>query len=130
MDDNKLAILKLRYEDQVELLRYLSSLELKVIFGYFTVVAAINAWLITKAPAAFSGQVVLSFIIGISTVCIVFYLYTQKRRRDEAVKTILNINEAFGLYEIGKFIENKSINPPCKYRPLFSVSNSRFRLKI
>ena len=121
MDNIQLDILKIRYQDQVELLRFLTSLELKVIFGYFTVIAAIVAWIITKAPSTFDGQVVLSCIIGISTVCVIYYLYSQKKRRDEAVATVVNLNEAFGLYEIGKFIEGKAINPPHKYKPLFPV---------
>jgi len=121
MENNKLEILKIRYQDQVELLRILTILDLKVIFGYFTVIAAITAWLITRAPSAFSGQIILSSIIGISTACVVYYLYSQKKRRDEAVETVVNLNEAFGLYKEGEFIDNKAINPPSNYRPLFPV---------
>ncbi len=121
MSDRSLEFLKLRYQDQVELLRFLTSLELKVIFGYFTVVTAVVAWLTTKAPESFNGQIVLSAVIGFSTICVVYYLYSQKKRRDEAVETIVNLNSAMGLYEVGKYLDNKAINPPSKYRPLFPV---------
>jgi hypothetical protein len=121
MNQVDFEILKLRYQDQVELLRFITSLELKVIFGFFTVIAAIVAWLITKAPSTFNGQITLSIIIGVSTLSAVLYLYSQKRRRDEVVQTVINLNEALGLNEPGKFIFGKAINPSFKYRRLFPV---------
>ena len=121
MDDKDLEILKLRYQDQVELLRFLTTLELKMIFGFFTVLGALCAWVLSKAPQQFDGKVHLCLIIAVSTICVIYYLYSQKRRRDEAVKTIVNLNTALGLYEVGRFIPDKAINPESGYKPLFKL---------
>ena len=126
--DKDFEILKLRYEDQVALTRYMSMLELKVLFGYFASIAALVAWLTTKTNEKLSSVGYLAAIVVVVTVCVVLYFCQMKCRRNEAVQTIKNLNEALGLNENGRFIRNKTINAKAPqnfvYHSTFWVYNS------
>ncbi len=127
MTDQDFEILKLRYTDQVELTRYMSSLELKVLFGYFASIGALVAWLTTKVQDKVSSLGFLVAVVVIATSCVVLYLASMKRRRNEAVETIRNLNEALGYTEVGRFVDGKAINAK---HPSHIVYSSTFYVYI
>lgn len=117
---NEFQALKMRYEDQVELLRTITQLDLKIFSGYLTLQVALGAWLITHPLGVMTMKVGI-FIIDLGISAIATYLfYSHLHRRREAVDTIKNLNAAFGFTTPGVYVAQKSINaPPPKIRPFW-----------
>ena len=98
--DNKFEALKVRYEEQAELLKFMKQNEFRLLFGYLTVQLVLSGW-VTKSvinPGIISliGITLVNLAIAISiTVMLIDY----KRRREEIITTIKTIMEVFGFYE-------------------------------
>lgn len=102
--------LKLRYEDQVELLRYLTGLDMRIFTGVITVQFALGAW--------FSIHDIRSVwvAVGILILDLVFValagklLCNQFKRRKEVIQTVKNLNQALGFDQTGVYLADKAIN--------------------
>jgi hypothetical protein len=113
---HRFEALRLRFEDQTALLRFLSQIDMKILAGFLTLQLGIVGWhsqvdLINTVARITLGLTDLSVCI----VAIVF-VYRNAQRRDEVVATLNSLNTALGYNEPGVYL-NGSLNPPMTYRP-------------
>ena len=116
-EEKRFDALKLRFDDQVSLLRKLTDVDLQVFGGYLTIFLAFGSWLSqhpTKELYAILGLTVISATLAVSTSFLLFFNF---KRRVEIVGTIKNLNEALGFEEVGTYISGKPLNAPTKFRP-------------
>ena len=50
-EGNEFEALKVRYEDQVKLLRFMTQIDLRIFSGYMTLQLALAAWLAANPPS-------------------------------------------------------------------------------
>lgn len=119
--EKRFDILKLRYDDQVTLLRKLTDVNLQVFGGYLTLSLAFGSWVsqhpIKDLPSR-GGLTIISLTLAIATTT--FLLFNAKRR-EEIVATVRNLNEALGYESVGLFLPDQSINAKTKFRPWRNV---------
>ena len=109
--------LKLRYEDQVALLRTLTTIDWQVFTSYITVQVILGSWLIQHPIDNVLLKVGLA-IIDLTLAGIAgWLLFNNYKRRIEVVGTVKNLNEAFGFTKPDIYISGKAINPPTIFRP-------------
>lgn len=115
--ENHFDILKLRYDDQVTLLRKLTDIDLQVFGGYLTVSLAFASWASQYPPTDTRSTVGLLIIsLAFAFAASIMLLFNFKRRL-EIIETVQNINEALGYETVGALIEGKKINAKTKFRP-------------
>jgi hypothetical protein len=108
--------LKMRYEDHVELLRYMTGLDLKLFSGVMTIQVALGSWLATKPIESTTTVIVLLALDGIIAGFGAVLLRNNALRRKEAVETLKNINLAFGFTTRGFYLADRAINATGKFR--------------
>ncbi len=116
-EERRFDALKLRFDDQVALVRKLTDIDLQVFGGYLTISLAFGSWLSQnprRDASAIVGLLVISLTLAISTS---FLLYFNFKRRVEVVATIKNINVALGYEEVGAYIPSRALNAPTIFRP-------------
>ncbi len=119
--EKRFDVLKLRYDDQVSLLRKLTDVDLQVFSGYLTVSLAFGSWLSQQQPLdylALIGLAVIAAVLAISTTVMLLFNF---KRRVEVVATVKNLNEAFGFEAAGAIIPDKKVNATTVFRPWRSV---------
>lgn len=110
-DGHHFDALKLRYEDQVHLLRTLTEIDHKLVTAFFTLQLALGAWLVSQATLALQLQWGIGLIDLAFTGVFIKLLYNNNCRRQEVAATIANINEALGFEKPGVYLEGKALNP-------------------
>jgi hypothetical protein len=95
-EEQKFEALKLRYADHVELLRFMTKLDVQLFSGYITLQIALGAWIATHP------------INGI---------WNDYKRREEVVGIIKNINEALNFNTSGAYLSDSPINVQTETRP-------------
>ncbi len=120
-EGNKFEILKLRYDDQVNLLRKLTDVDLQVFGGYLTIALAFGSWASQNSPTELLSKIGLLLIATVLASSASMLLFFNFKRRIEIVETIKNLNEAFGYETIGLFIPDKKINAHTVFRPWRNV---------
>jgi hypothetical protein len=112
-----LETLRIRYEDQVELLRALTHIDLRIFSGYITIQLFLGSWIAThpiRTPWARLGLLGIDFALALVAAVL---LYNQYLRRTEAVETVKRLNEALGYTELGVFLQDRRINPEPQETP-------------
>jgi len=111
-NEKRFEALKLRYSDQTELAKFMKQNELKIVFGFLTVQFVLTGWVtrLDATPEIFLilGVVAVDFITALS---INVMLVDYKRRRDEVISTIKNINKALRFDVEGFYLDGAKINP-------------------
>ena len=115
----KFEALKLRYDDHVELLRFMTKLDVQIFSGYIAVQLALGAWLATNPVQGGWAKAGILLIDIVLAVIAAKLLYNDFKRRDEVVSIIKNINDALHFNTPGAYLPDKSINVPTKTRPWF-----------
>lgn len=109
--------LKLRYEDQVALLRTLTTIDWQVFTSYITIQVVLGSWLIQHPIDNTLLRVGLA-VIDLTLAGIAgWLLYNNYKRRIEVVGTVKNLNEALGFTKPNIYLQNKAINAPTVFRP-------------
>ena len=111
--------LKLRYEDQVGLLRSLTQFDFKIFVAFFTLQLVMGGWLSANPISSCTVRVGLAVIDVVLAALSVKLLHNQHCRRQEVADTIKNINTALGFDEPGVYIPGSPLNPPYKRRYWF-----------
>jgi hypothetical protein len=109
--------LKLRYEDQVALLRSLTTIDWQVFTSYITIQVVLGSWLIQNPINNLLLRLALELIDLTLAGIAGWLLYSNYKRRIEVVGTVKNLNEALGFTEPGIYLPGKAINPPTIFRP-------------
>jgi hypothetical protein len=113
---NEFEALKLRYEDQVVLLRTLTEIDHRMVTAFFTLQLVLGGWLAAQEPL--SSQLQWGIVAMDVAIAVIFLklLFNNHRRRQEVADTIGNINEALGFNAKGAYLDGKTLNPPYKRR--------------
>ena len=111
--------LKLRYEDQVALLRTLTDVDFKIFTAFFTLQLLLGSFLATQPALIPKLQWGLAAIDAVLAALSVKLLHNNHCRRQEIADTISNINAALGFAEPGIYIESLPLNPPYTRRYWF-----------
>jgi len=115
--DHEFEALKIRYEDQVELLRTLTKLDLQIFTGYLTLQVALGGWLVGKPISQCQAQWGIFFVdVALSSIAGML-LYNDYRRRGEVVQTVQNLCEALGFTKEGIYLPSRAINASTEWRP-------------
>ncbi len=118
-NEQKFEALKLRYSDHVELLRFMTKLDVQIFSGYITVQLALGAWIATHPidgnwPKF--GIILLDIVLAAVASKL---LFNDFLRRKEVVGIIKNLNEALCFNVEGVYLPDKPINVETKTRPWF-----------
>lgn len=108
--------LKMRYQDHVELLRYLTGLELRLFSGVITIQVAIGSWLATSPIESSATLFLLLALNFVLVACGIVLFINNILRRKEAVETLENINLALGFDTRGYYLADRALNAPSKRR--------------
>ena len=122
--EQKFEALKLRYQDHVALLRWMTNLDFKIFGGYMTLQLAFASWL-SQHPVLATWSRLGLFVIDFTLAFLAArLLYLSDKRRNEVVATLQNVNSALGYNTEGAFLSERALNPPTKrYRwPLWYVA--------
>ena len=111
-DDQKFEALKLRYQDQSELAKFMKQNEQKLVFGFISVQFVLIGWF-SKQQDSIELAVYISLILVnlIATTAATVMLTDYKRRRHEVINTIKNICNVFRFNESGYYSDGIRINP-------------------
>lgn len=110
-DDQRVDVLKMKYADHTEDLRFRTSYDFKLISGYVTLNLGVAAWL-TKTPVTATGHKIgfVALFVGLA-ICVLMLLQRNVRRRRSVVQIMHNINDALELDKEGAYRDGP-INPP------------------
>ena len=103
--------LKMRYEDQVDLLRSLTQFDFKIFVTFFTLQLAMGGWFSANPVSSCTVRIALATIDIVLAALSVKLLHNQHCRRQEVADTIKNINKALGFDEPGVYLEGAALNP-------------------
>jgi len=120
--DHKFEALKLNFEYQIQNLRNMTQIDLRIISGYLTIQLFLGGWLLKNHLPELSKIVVKTGILTIdATLSLIagVLLFHSYKRRYEVVETIKNLNYALGYSIKNIYIEDKAINAEAKFRPWF-----------
>ena len=115
-DEQKFEALKMRYKDQVELLRYMTTLDFRIFGGYITLQLLLGSWLSQHSPAAFSARIGVAAIDLALTIVATALLHNEFKLRTEVVATLKNIAVALRFSEEDVYITPGTLNAPTKFR--------------
>lgn len=112
--------LKMRYEDQVELLRTMTKLDIQVFSGYVTIQLALAAWFGAHGLKSLPIKIgMFSLDLAFSGIAALF-LWSHYQRRIEAIETVKHLVQALGFTEKDVYLKGSAINAPAtKSRPFW-----------
>ena len=95
--------LKLRFQDQVELLRFLMRIDLQIVFGYITLQLLLAGWVANHPVDRFWPKLGI-FIVDLAMLFATLrILWSSRLRREEVVQTVKNCCRALGYEESGVY---------------------------
>jgi hypothetical protein len=110
--------LRMRYEDQVKLLRFMTKLDAQVFGVYLTLQLALGSFFARLAPPPHLGARFGLATIDFTLALIAFiFLHNNFYRRKEIGATLKNVMTAMGFYEPGVFLTTPLNAAASKYRP-------------
>jgi hypothetical protein len=115
-DEQKFDALKMRYKDQVKLLRYMTTLDFRIFGGYITLQILLGAWLGAHPPGkpmACAGIAAIDLALAI--VAAVF-LENDYKRRTEVAATLKNIAVALRFSEDDAYLRPGPLNVSTRSR--------------
>jgi hypothetical protein len=105
----KLQCLTAMFANQVEYLRFLGNIDLRIFTGYIMLQLILAGWL-SKFASAISAAKFGILLIDLSlSVVGAFLLVMNNKRRSEALKTFKNVIDAMGFLEPGEYIDKKPL---------------------
>jgi len=133
----KFDALKMKYDDQVALLRFLTTFDFKIFSGFLTIQLAFASWSSSHTIKGsevhwkifhhkihlLPSQTVIATKIGLLIIDALLglvaarLLHANKLRRTAIVGIVRNLNEAFGFTTPGLYLPERAINVDHTYRP-------------
>jgi hypothetical protein len=117
--DHEFEALKVRYEDQLQLLRTLTTYDFRIFSGFITLQLLLGGWLSTHPVLNFWGRIGILLINTVLASIACILLYYQYRRRQEVIATVRNISQALGFSEKGIYLPDRAMNVEGGPRPWF-----------
>jgi hypothetical protein len=116
-EEQKFEALKLRYTDHVEILRFMTKLDVQLFSGYITLQIALGAWIATHPINGIWPKIGIILIDIVLAGIASKLLWNDYKRREEVVGIIKNINEALKFNTSGVYLSDSPINVQTKTRP-------------
>lgn len=116
---NEFEALKIRFENQTELLYRMSLIDIQVFTGYITLQLAFGAWIAahpSNITDTFSRAGLLAIDLALAAIAFAM-LFNSYERRKEVVETVNNCNSALGYSAPGVYLEGRPLNAETKWRP-------------
>ena len=115
--DQKFDALKLRYEKDVSLLQFMSTLDFQIVGGFITLQLILGSWLSEHAPTQFGAKLgVVAIDLALAGVALAL-LHRDYKRRCEVVATINNVASALCFDRPGEYIAEGPLAVPTEFRP-------------
>ena len=114
----KFEALRMRYEDHVELLRYMTGLDLRLATAVMSMQLLLGGWL---AGAPVAKWLPLAGVLLLDAALVAFgcaLLLKNARRRNQAIATLNNVMTALGFNRPGFYLSDSAINVPSTSGPL------------
>lgn len=112
-ENQKFEALKLRYTDQVEVLRHMKQNEFRLVFGFLTLQLILCAFVLkAENPIGITQVVAIGALDSFAGIALTVMFCDYKKRRTEVVDTIRSIMTVFEFYTEGAYAEKITINPP------------------
>ena len=109
-EGNEFEALRIRYEDQLNHLRILTSYDLRIFSGFLTLQLVLGGWF-AKSPITSVWSQLGIFAMDANLLAIAIgLLYSQYKRRLEVISIVQNISEALGFNESGAYLPDRAIN--------------------
>jgi hypothetical protein len=102
---HEFEVLKACYVEQVANLRNLNDYDLRVLAGFLTVQLGLASWFALHPPNNLLSIIIIIVINLVVTLACKKMLEGARLRRDDAGAAIKTINEAFGLYACGVYLD-------------------------
>lgn len=118
-EGHEFEAIKLRYEGQVDLLRVLTGIDLRIMTGFITVQLILGGWVSAYPPDGIgikTGLLIIDLGVALFAGSL---LRNQSLRRKEVIATIHNLSEALGYDRPGSYLPNRAINAPTTPRLWF-----------
>lgn len=118
-DENKLAILRLGYENQIQYLRMMSDVDLRLFTGYITVQLVLANWLASRQaqpPTVNLGIMLVDLVVAALAIKA---FWVNQTRREYAVKVLEKLSKALGFTVVGAFLPEQCIQDRVPTRPWF-----------
>ena len=111
LEPGQSEILKAKYLDHAEELRFRTNFDFKLLSGFVTLNLVLAAWLTQHPLATVWFKVGFAiFVFGISGVAVLLF-QRNLRRRKVVVEIMHNLNDALGFDKDGVFRDKGPINP-------------------
>lgn len=112
-----IELVRYRHEDQSQLSKHLGNLDFKTFGGFITIQLTVCAFLMHMTNEL-NGVIKFAFMLIDICLCIIcgVMLYNHMKRREEVTQTIKNCNKYLGYDEVGRYLENETINTETKNR--------------
>jgi hypothetical protein len=107
--EHRFEAAKIRYENQTDLLKRLTELDLRIFTGYITIQLLLGSWFSVHPLTSLIAKIGLMLIDIVLAVIAGALLYNTSRRRLEVVETLKNLSEAFGFSTEGVYIKTKPL---------------------
>ncbi len=118
---NKLELLKVLYETQVQYLRWLSQIDLKLFTGFMAVQMVLAGWLLQRDAAPPNPQLIGMPIIDILMAFVACtLLWKNHRRRLQEIDTLKDVFEAIGYTVPGAYLTGRPLIKPPQSRTSLS----------
>ena len=106
---SKFEALKMRFEQQTELLRYMRQMDLTILTGFLTI-QAVGAGRLLEHPLKWGAPLAGMAIFDVSLLgCVIFILYQHFARRNVEVEKLRAVREALGFYEKDVYLPGRAI---------------------
>jgi hypothetical protein len=105
----KLQSIMAGFNNQVEYLRVLGNIDLRIFTGYITLQLILAGWLSKLQSATYVAKLGFLLIDLSLSVVAAFLLVMNDKRRSAALKTFINIIDAMGFNEPGEYLPEKPL---------------------
>lgn len=105
------------FQNQTQLLRSLTQIDLQILGGYMTVQLAFAAWISDHPPGTLVAGLALVLIDIVFVALAVKLLYNDYLRRKEVVATLKNVREFLRFNQVGAYLPGKPLDAETPFRP-------------
>lgn len=116
LTSDQIDVLKMKYEDHTEDLRFRTDLDFKLLSGFVTLDLVLAAWLSQHAPESWAyaiGFLIVALGLGFAAAMI---FIRNTIRRNVVIAILHNVNEALEFTKTGAYLQNQCINPESNKR--------------
>jgi len=116
-EDGKLTAALHELRSQVELLKFQTTLDLRIFAGYITLQLALGSWIATHPPGSLHSIVGLGVIDLALALLAGLILWRSYVRRGQVAQVVWRLNEALGFTEPDVYLSNRPLHEQKRFMP-------------